>query len=212
MPADRLRKGRHVTANQDDAPQNRMGPPPRPTASGPLVAVLLVLALLLGGLTGWIARDVTQPGVSSASPPNLPVVATPQDPTTAASGASEPSAEPEAQEAKTLQGTLQLTVNRNPKYPENCRGFGEEGYGDIAVGTRVTVTDGSGTTLGVGELEQCEFHPLESPGQARGLRFSFSVSNLPPSDFYRVEVASRGSLDFSREELQDQEWEVQLSL
>jgi hypothetical protein len=128
----------------------------------------------------------------------------------AASSPSEPN-EPRLHE---LSGTLQLTVNRHPGYPDNCRGFEEEGYGDIHVGQQVVVTDDTGRTVATGELTHCKFSPLESRQQARGLLFRFIVRDVPEANFLKVQVGTgqRGQVTYSLQDLESSQWKLALSL
>lgn len=86
-----------------------------------------------------------------------------------------------------------------------CAGTG--GYDDISAGTTVTVSDGSGHVVGIGEL---------GLGKEKSLlgecEFAFTVKDVPDEDFYDVEVSHRGGLKFSRQEMEDNDWYVAGSL
>ena len=80
-----------------------------------------------------------------------------------------------------------------------------DGYKDLRSGAKVTVKDGGGKTIGLGEL---------GPGKivASACKFTFTVLNIPAADFYEVEVGRRGSLTFSHDEMEKNEWKVAFSL
>lgn len=85
----------------------------------------------------------------------------------------------------------------------NCVGTG--GYNDIAAGVSVTVRDGTGSTLATGRLGK---------GEALagiGCTYKFDVV-VPDADFYRVEVAHRGELEYSKAELERNDWKFEASL
>ncbi|MEV7431820.1 hypothetical protein AB0N29_19565 [Nocardioides sp. NPDC092400] len=179
-----------------------------------MTALAMLGALAVGALGGWFARGGGDPTNATASA-TVTVTAEPTDRASADDGASEPRGAPEdAASRHTIRGTLQLTVNRNPEFKENCTGFEEEGYGDIHVGQQVVVTDGNGTTFATGALTACKFSPLESPQQARGLLFDFTVSDVPAADFYRVQVGTgtRGALTISADDMERNDWKVALNL
>lgn len=96
------------------------------------VTVLALCAALAG-----CADSGNEPQASAQPTERVTVTVTA---TTTTTGVPEPSLAPESpsaatsKAAATVRGTLQLLVNRNPNYPENCAGFTEEGYGDIHVG------------------------------------------------------------------------------
>lgn len=107
---------------------------------------------------------------------------------------------------ETIRGTMtlgldgaQVTFNQGGS---TCVGKG--GFDDIRPGAQVRVTDGSGQVLAVGQLD--------GPGVvAEGCVFSFSVQ-VPPADFYTVEVSHRGGLTYSRAEMESRGWTVAFSL
>ena len=89
---------------------------------------------------------------------------------------------------------------------ENCSGSG--GYSDIDMGTQVVVKDKTGTLIATSSL---------GPGETRSFagfevcEFSFRVE-VPSEEFYSFEVADRGSLSYTREELEARDWRVEFSL
>ncbi|WP_199237373.1 hypothetical protein [Kribbella antiqua] len=108
-----------------------------------------------------------------------------------------------------LRGTLEmLAVRHNPNYPENCRGYDEEGYSDIHVGQQVVVRDGGGQTVASGKLTGCQF---TADG---GMKFPFVVQDVPEADFIAVEIGAerRGQVTYSLRDLVTSGWHVNLSL
>jgi hypothetical protein len=77
---------------------------------------------------------------------------------------------------------------------------GTSGYDDIDEGTQVTISDGRGKTIGIGRSE------------SSSCMFEFSVPDVPNADFYKVEVAHRGELSYSKEELASKGWRVEVAL
>ena len=90
-----------------------------------------------------------------------------------------------------------------------CEGGG--GYSDIAAGAPATLTDEVNTvlaaeTLGSGEL-------LPDPGLVLGCQFKITFTDVPMDrNFYSVDVANRGELTYSRDEMEKMDWEVSLSI
>jgi hypothetical protein len=106
-----------------------------------------------------------------------------------------------SKETHLIQGELSLFDSDTAS--NNCVGTG--GYDDIAAGVSVTVRDGTGSTLATGRLEK---------GEALagiGCTYKFDVE-VPDVDFYRVEVAHRGELEYSKAELERNNWKVNASL
>lgn len=97
---------------------------------------------------------------------------------------------------------------------------GTNGYDDFGPGMNVTVRDGEGKIVGVGNTEalteadrtgiwadDVEF----SEGSTVSCVVKFTVE-VKPSEFYSVEVGSRGELTYSADELEASGWHVELSL
>jgi hypothetical protein len=78
------------------------------------------------------------------------------------------------------------------------------GYTDIKDGTTVSVTDSTGKLIGTGALSGGTL-------AAGVVRFKF-VANVPDTDFYKVEVANRGAIPFSKADLTTKDWSVGLTL
>ena len=80
-------------------------------------------------------------------------------------------------------------------------------YGDIADGTQVTVKDAKGVVLAVGSLSGGTYD-----GDKFAVVFDLSVENVPEEDLYQVEVAHRGALSFSLQDMDVNGWAVWFSL
>jgi hypothetical protein len=103
----------------------------------------------------------------------------------------------------TLTGDLLLQVGEGTS--SGCS-TGLGGYADIAAGTQVTVTDGSGAILGLGTLS------TGAPGDGTACRFAFTPISVADRDFYGIEVARRGVVRYSRADLAAKGWRVSLTL
>lgn len=75
------------------------------------------------------------------------------------------------------------------------------GFSDIVPGAQVTVRDGSGQIVGLGELSGGTFG-------RDGCMFNFAVVNLPDVDFYSVEVSHRGAISYAATDLESRSWTV----
>jgi hypothetical protein len=84
-----------------------------------------------------------------------------------------------------------------------CAGTG--GYDDIEAGLQVQVSDEAGTAIGTGQLALGKMTATEC-------RFPFVVQNLPVAKFYKINVGTRGELDYSYAELQAAGWNVGFTL
>lgn len=104
---------------------------------------------------------------------------------------------------RALTGEFTLLADEFGGSSSSCSGTG--GYGDISQGTDVVVRDEGSEIIGTSSL---------GPGDRSGgsCTFSFEVEELPPADFYSIEVGDRGELTYSREDLDEMEWSVFLSL
>ncbi len=100
-----------------------------------------------------------------------------------------------------LRGTLLLFDSDTVE--NDCVGTG--GYNDISAGAAVTVRNGSGDTLATGQLGNGEAI------QGVGCTYKF-VTEVPDSEFYRVEVTHRGELEYSKAEMEQQDWKVEATL
>lgn len=90
-----------------------------------------------------------------------------------------------------LHGSLQLRDRETIR--SACLGQG--GYSDIRVGAQVFVTDASGKTVGIGQVENSENKGLFCD-------YAFVVRDVPAGlDFYGVEVSKRGRVQYSEEQV-----------
>ena len=95
-------------------------------------------------------------------------------------------------------------VTRDGPSKGDC--WGQGGYDDIGIGLDVIIKDGTGTIIAKDELW---------PGKKTDRNectFPFYVSGVPSADFYEIEVGRRGSLVFSRSEMDYNGWQAHLQL
>jgi hypothetical protein len=95
-----------------------------------------------------------------------------------------------------------------------CRGTG--GYADLRSGVAVTVRDAEGTLLGTSNLT-ARPAPTDAAGEVplaerRRCTWSFEFSNLPDKPDYKISIGERGAVEYTRAELQEAGWTVQISL
>jgi hypothetical protein len=81
-----------------------------------------------------------------------------------------------------------------------CSGGPGGGYSDLADGAGVQVSDGAGKLLATSSL---------TGGQQslKGVTFRFTVA-VPDEEFYKVQIANRGELPYSRADLEKKAWKV----
>jgi hypothetical protein len=79
------------------------------------------------------------------------------------------------------------------------------GYRDIADGAQVTISDNKGAVLAVGALKSGTL-------TLSGVHFDFTIPNVPDTDIYQVDVSNRGSMNYARETLASNGWNVALQL
>lgn len=104
-----------------------------------------------------------------------------------------------------VTGTLTLVDSDVVGDSDDCYGTG--GYDDIESGAQVVVKDGAGKTIATGRLGAGEFD--DELVTTCTLPF---VVEVPNADFYSFSVSHRGELNYSREELEDEGWDVGLTL
>jgi hypothetical protein len=108
---------------------------------------------------------------------------------------------------QTMHVSFILHAHLNGQAGQACAGSG--GYSDIRAGAQATVKNSDGKIIANGAL---------GPGQmAKGTTgfdcvFETTVSGVPKSDFYSVEVTRRGTVNYSHADLQQRGWEVTLEL
>lgn len=90
-----------------------------------------------------------------------------------------------------------------------CEGQG--GYSDIGPGTSVTIKNGGGEVLGAGELG--EGKPSSNGVQQTFCDWTVEIPGVPAGeDFYVAEVADRGEITLSGEDLAGAGWVFEVSL
>ena len=95
---------------------------------------------------------------------------------------------------------------------------GARGYDDLSGGAGVTVRDGSGATAATGRLDDGEglwrgsddWNALD--GDYWACKFTYEVTDVPPSEFYEIEVSRRGVQVYSHDELAARNFELQSSI
>lgn len=123
----------------------------------------------------------------------------------ACGGSDEPAAESSPSESAepetfTVSGVFTLTDSRSVDFDYDTMSdcFGIDGYDDIAEGAQVTVRDADGSRVGSGALGEGR---LDTFSDTAACSFRFMVYDVPVSEgIYTVEVASRGEINFERED------------
>lgn len=112
-----------------------------------------------------------------------------------------------AQNGDTLTGHLELISSGMGINGDEC--YGRNGFNDIMGQIPVIIKNESGTVIAVGKTETGK-----RPKEHSTLRciFNFRVENIPKSLFYSVEIGRRGSETLSRQQLEDQGWDLRLRL
>ena len=91
---------------------------------------------------------------------------------------------------------------------------GDGGYGDLRAGTTVTVRDEHGTIIGAGTLDQGwtdDAIPAEE-GTRVSCVFTFAIEVPDDREFYVIEQGRRGSLTYSRQDMDEHGWYLFLTL
>ncbi|MET3812327.1 hypothetical protein [Arthrobacter sp. UYEF3] len=93
------------------------------------------------------------------------------------------------------EGTMTLGLDGVTQHAPGggeCDGYG--GYDDITPGAQVVIKAG-GSTVGKGELGEGKY-------EGGWCRFQFTISKVKGgSDFYSVEIANRGEIEYTEDEL-----------
>ena len=94
----------------------------------------------------------------------------------------------------------------------------------------MTVKDGKGTTLAVGRLGQGKLLGLDEVANQSGLttttkrrssssddspivcQFPVTVADIPDADFYRIEIGRRSPVEYSKADMEAQNWKLSLTL
>ncbi len=119
--------------------------------------------------------------------------------------------EPPAQPGHRLDGSYTVHgffPQRN--YGAPCKG-GDAGYPDIHAGTSVAVRDKGGALLGTTTLVDGTLRRTPLRGRDDDCRFQYAL-NVPDQDIYRIEVSHRGSVEFSRADLERSGWTADLTI
>jgi hypothetical protein len=126
-----------------------------------------------------------------------------------------------SQQAHTIRGTISISPPsdtssaiqipafdtsavdcQDPKYDTVV-----SGYGDLTPGTQVSVKDASGKLIATGQLGDGKI-----ASQGSTCIMSFTVGDVPDNSFYQVEVAHRGNVNYSLKEMQDNGWQISLTI
>jgi hypothetical protein len=109
---------------------------------------------------------------------------------------------------QTLSGsvTVRDSDERNPSVLVLDTWCGTRGgYADISSGADVIVKDGEGVVIALSELSR------GTAVSATSCRFDFIVE-LPSSDFYSFNIGNRNEVTYSKADLMEQDWRLDLSL
>lgn len=112
-------------------------------------------------------------------------------------------------EGYSIKGNLSLITSSGLGSDSECKGY--KGYSDIYGGQQILIKDGKGEVIAVGSLGK-GVRDSQYPNVACNL--SIIVNNIPHSDFYQIVLGSgrRGSLTYSKQELQTKQWSVDVLL
>jgi hypothetical protein len=98
------------------------------------------------------------------------------------------------------------------KFGEKCTGFDATGKNElepIKNGAQIQVKDASGKLVATGTLGEGKMVDLTGLGACQ---LSFSVANVPASNFYTIEVGNQKGLSYSLQDLKAKNWQIRLSL
>lgn len=109
----------------------------------------------------------------------------------------------------TLTGTMVLEDGFELDGDDRCSGTG--GYSDVREGAQLTVSDESGTVLGVAEFSPGNVDPYDV-GDESFCQFAFVAAGLPRADFYVFELGRRGDLTYSLGDMERMNWRLNLHL
>jgi len=100
-----------------------------------------------------------------------------------------------------LTGTITVEASTRSEGTDGGDCYASDGYSDIKDGAQVTVKDGAGAVISLGNLDPG--HTVEGNGTfAFKCIFGFTVASVPEGkDFYVVEVSHRGELRYTRADL-----------
>lgn len=112
---------------------------------------------------------------------------------------------------ETIEGRILLRQGSEGRggQPGSCEG--RDGYDDIRAGAQVTVKDENGTVIATGRLEGGQ--QVEVPSATLYIcEFGFQVDVPADKSFYAIEVSHRGEITYSRAEMEESAWTVDLEL
>ena len=111
-----------------------------------------------------------------------------------------------------LTGTVDLAIGGFGGDRETLC-WGHEGYDDIQEGANVVALDGEGNTLGVTDLGGGEYYtPPDGEWFETTCRFSFEVELVSEAPFYTVEIAGQEGPTFKQDDLEADDWHIELTL
>jgi hypothetical protein len=110
----------------------------------------------------------------------------------------------------TIRGRLTLITAKLSQIGSICAGEGS--YVDIQAGKRLTITDATGRIIGTATLGKGHRATTGEAAQDVGCEFEFQVGGLPQVEVYSIELARRGTLQYSFAEMERQAWFVRLQL
>jgi hypothetical protein len=89
---------------------------------------------------------------------------------------------------------------------------GQDGYSDIHAGTQITVKDASGQIIALGQLQGGKIEANPAAVYWGRCRLTVVVEQVPDSAFYTFSIGNRPGVTFSRDDLVNGAWGVQLSI
>lgn len=161
----------------------------------------LVVALVVGALVSSpaIGQDRTDERLAALEAQ----VAELEDRVAALEG-DDASAEPSGA-THTITGSIDLIdPDETWTFGRGCSG--DDGFDDLREGADVRVYDGARNLIANGRLDA---------GEATGThicRFPFTVEDVPEVDFYEIEIANRAGPSWSLEDMEENEWQVELTI
>ncbi|OBQ38545.1 MAG: hypothetical protein AN485_07510 [Anabaena sp. MDT14b] len=111
--------------------------------------------------------------------------------------------------ADTISGQLKLIAGGIGGGDDNC--YGTRGFEDLRGMMPVIVRDEQEKIIAMGATENGK-RPEKSDYSDVICIFSFQVSDIPRSKFYIIEIGSRGQAVFSRQKLEELNWNAVLTL
>lgn len=131
------------------------------------------------------------------------------------SGDADESAGDGGAELHTIEGEFSISGDTDSVFFGSLRGRvgetceGDGGYSDITAGVGVSVRNRQGETVGSSTLEEGSVTDATAGFVDCTLPFEIEV---PRSDLYLIEVADRGELGYTHEDMQEMGWKVELGL